>query len=91
MKAKDSRKKPLFPSMDRTDVIVVAWAETCKGPGWANTPIWLIVRDKDGRLRQEAIQPENQTAEMLTLFDVSGAAASAMTDAVIMATGLTPF
>jgi hypothetical protein len=62
--------------------IVTAWAERASGPGWSNALVWVIVRDGNGVLRQECLQPEEQTAEMHHLFGVSAAAAQAMLIAV---------
>ena len=66
----------------KDDTIVTAFAEYAYGPGWANAPIWVIVRDKTGELRQESIQPLEQTAEMTTLFRISDVVNKAMTTAV---------
>lgn len=66
----------------KTEKVVTAFAEYAAGPGWANRPIWVIVRGADQRLREECIQPEDQTAEMHALFRVSNAAHEAMTSAV---------
>ena len=62
--------------------IVTAYAERANGPGWANSPIWVIVRDRFGNLREECLQPDEQTAEMAVLYRVSEAAHSAMVSAV---------
>ena len=52
-------------------------------PGWGNAPIWVIVRSKlDGSLREECIQPNEQTEEMQTLYQVSQVAHGAMSKAV---------
>jgi hypothetical protein len=41
--------------------------------------VWVIVRGPDdGSLRQECLQPDEQTAEIVTLFNISAAAASDM-------------
>ena len=66
----------------KTEKIVTAFAEYAAGPGWANRPLWVIVRGADQRLREECIQPEDQTAEMHALFRVSNAAHEAMRSAV---------
>jgi hypothetical protein len=66
----------------KTEKIVTAFAEYAAGPGWANRPLWVIVRGADLWLREECIQPENQTAEMRALFRVSSAAHEAMKSAV---------
>jgi len=66
----------------KTEKIVTAFAEYASGPGWANRPLWVIVRGADLRLREECIQPKTQTAEMKALFRVSNAAHEAMKSAV---------
>lgn len=35
----------------KTEKIVTAFAEYAAGPGWANRPLWVIVRGADQRLR----------------------------------------
>lgn len=70
------------------DKIVTAYAEYASGPGWVNRPIWVIVRGADMALREECIQPEDHTPELLALFDVSSAVQVAMTAAVSAATGV---
>lgn len=58
--------------------VVTAYAERAAGPGWANSPIWVIVRDGDKRLHQICIQPEERTAHLHYLYDVSAASHAAM-------------
>lgn len=62
--------------------IVTAYAESADGPGWANAPIWVIIRQEDGTLCWECIQPKDQTAEMVILYKVSQAAHQSMVAAV---------
>jgi len=66
----------------KDEEIVAAWAEFVSGPGWANSPVWVLVREPAGALRIECLQPEAQTEEILTLFRVSDAASRAMLNAV---------
>ena len=54
--------------------VVTAWAEHCSGPGWSNSVVWVILRDGDGRLTQECLQPGDATSDMLTMFPVSDCA-----------------
>ena len=63
------------------DQIVCAYADRASGPGWANSPLWVIVR-RGGILRQECLQPEEQTREIAWLYSVSASAHEAMTGAV---------
>lgn len=71
--------------MDGNREVVCAYAEHSSGPGWANSLVWVIERDGNGRLHQRAIQPEEQSQEMATLFQVCAASHVALTKAVIAA------
>lgn len=62
--------------------IVTAYAEPARGPGWHNTPIWVIWADGGMRLHRDCLQPDEQTAEMRVLYEVSAAAHAAMTAGV---------
>lgn len=66
------------------EVIVTAYAEDAAGPGWANLPIWIIIKGDDG-IRVECLQPDEQTREMLILYDTSQAVHLAMKHAVTRA------
>jgi len=67
---------------DNEEVLAVV-PEHCSGPGWTNTPVWVyIVNDLTGAVRTESIQPERQTAAMLTLFDTAVAIQKALKNAV---------
>lgn len=61
------------------DKIITAYAERASGPGWANSPLWLIVCGADRELRQECIQPDEQTKEMHALYSASEAVHCSMT------------
>ena len=69
------------PPMSDRQTVVTAFAESCSGPGWANNPVWVVLKDGDGKLSLDAIQPENQTDTMCALYGVSQAAHLAMTKA----------
>lgn len=44
--------------LGKHDKVVTAYAERASGPGWGNSPIWVIIRSNlDGAYRQECIQP----------------------------------
>jgi hypothetical protein len=64
------------------ETIVAAFAESASGPGWANQPVWVIVRAVDHAMRMECIQPSEQSTEIMTLYGVSQAAHLYMTAAV---------
>lgn len=67
----------------KTDHIITAFGQSASGPGWGNSPVWIIVQSRlDGSIRQECIQPEDQTVEIHHLYRVSQAAHEAMTEAV---------
>ena len=76
--------KPPFTLADGESV-VTAYATYVSGPGWLNTPIWVIVRARDGTLREECIQPRDQTNEMCEHFGYSALAHRNMTAAVVAA------
>lgn len=51
--------------------IVTAYAQAAAGPGWSNTPVWVIVRGADGKLREECLQPTEQTQTMRLFYRIS--------------------
>jgi len=61
--------------------IITAFAESAAGPGWANSPIWIVVQDENKKIQMECIQPEEQTPEMRLLYAISQAAHFSMTNA----------
>lgn len=65
--------------------IVTAWAESASGPGWANQPVWVLVRERCGKLRIECLQPDEQSRDIHTLYRVSSSAHDAMVAAVVLA------
>ena len=77
----DRRSRPRLYD-PKTEHIVTAWAEPAAGPGWANRPLWVLIRDGDGKLRVECIQPADQTVDMHILYSVSAAVHAQMTRAV---------
>lgn len=66
----------------KSDFIITAYAERCSGPGWANAPVIAIVQNKEGVIREEYIQPDKQTTEMVWLYDVCEMAHLSMRTAV---------
>lgn len=69
--------------LGKHDKVVTAYAERASGPGWGNSPIWVIIRSNlDGAYRQECIQPADFVPEFIYLYQVSHAAHQAMTRAV---------
>ncbi len=69
--------------LEKHDHIVTAYAERASGPGWANAPVWCVVRSGlDGTFRLECLQPVEFSSEIATLYNLSAAAHDAMTHAV---------
>lgn len=62
----------------KTDRIVCAYARPANGPGWANAPLWVVVKDKDGKLQERCLQPSEQTREMQLLYRIASCVDSAL-------------
>lgn len=60
------------------DHVVAAYAKLASGPGWSNTPVWVIVESCTGELRTECLQPEEQTPGMQLLYGISASVHQAM-------------
>ena len=55
------------------DRVLAARPENASGSGWRNKPIWVYVEGTGGTIRVECLQPDEQTENMLLLFDVAEA------------------
>ena len=76
------KTKPAI-KLGKDEEIVACVPESCSGPGWSNTLIWVWIKDNgSGSTRVEALQPESITPEMYLLFAVCEAAHSAMLNEV---------
>lgn len=65
--------------LNKNEYVVTAYASRASGPGWANTPLWVVIRDRvTGLFREDCIQPEQQTAGMRILYNVSEQTHAAM-------------
>lgn len=65
--------------LNKDEYVVTAYASRASGPGWANTPLWVVIRDRvTGLYREDCIQPEHQTAGMRILYGISEQAHMAM-------------
>lgn len=72
--------------LGKHDHVIAAFAEPASGPGWANMPVWVFVRDaQDGSIRRECMQPDEQSEEIAILYRTCAAAHAAMTAAVTRA------
>lgn len=61
----------MIDGMKKTDTVVCAYAEPAAGPGWANSPVWVIVRDERHVLREVCLQPQDQSREMRLFYSMS--------------------
>ncbi len=65
------------------ETIIGAWAETPSGPGWSNRLIWVCIYDgATGRHRVDALQPKEQSEEILSAFSMHVASSDALRVAV---------
>lgn len=69
-------------SLSDDESIITAFAEHADGPGWHNHIITVIITNQHGQLRMASLQPDEQSAAMRTLFDVSNSVHVSMTDAI---------
>lgn len=65
------------------DKIITAYARYANGPGWSNAPVWVVIRGQDGTLREECLQPSEQSADILKLYRICAVANAELTDAVV--------
>ena len=66
-------------ALHRDERIIAVVPEFSRGPGWSNRPLWVYIAGNSNKtLRTECIQPEEQTAEMHTLFAPGAAMSSAL-------------
>ena len=68
--------------LDKDEYIVTAWPELASGPGWANSPVWVIVSNSSGKMRQEVLQPDEFSYDMHVLFKPALAAHESFLHAV---------
>ncbi len=65
------------------DHVVGAWADAPCGPGWSNRLVWVCVRSAlDGAHRVDALQPEEQSEEILAMFPFTLVASGQLLGAV---------
>lgn len=69
--------------MARVKRLVTAFAEPAAGPGWANTPLYIIWRDEKGALHEECLQPEDQSITMKALYAVASASHASLCHQII--------
>lgn len=70
-------------TLSEHEIIVGAWAEAPSGPGWSNRLIWVCIYDgTTGRHRVDALQPREQSEEILSAFEMHRASSDALIGAV---------
>lgn len=52
------------------EYLVTAWAEYCSGPGWSNQLINVIIKDINGKMRQDCLQPAEQSKSIRDMFEI---------------------
>lgn len=70
------------------DCILVVYARSASGPGWGNLPLWVVVANELNELREECIQPDEQTDAMRLLYRSSEAINNEMRQEVRRALGM---
>lgn len=78
--------KTIKPKLSKFERVVCAYAQPWTDPTargrWLNTPIWVIVRGDDGVLREEVLQPDEQSKELQMLYEIAAATHIAMLSAL---------
>jgi hypothetical protein len=68
--------------LSKDESVVTAYAQPANGPGWANRPLWVVVR-RNGteEYRMVCLQPHEQTEEMVCLYGIAAQVQGQMTKA----------
>ena len=59
--------------LNKHEHIIAVVAEPASGPGWSNTPLWIIVQDSNGKFRRECLQPDEQSHGIRVLYPTAAA------------------
>lgn len=71
------------PRLSKLERIVCAYAQPARSEGlWINAPLWIVVRGEDGVLREECVQPDEQSKELQMLYSTAAAVHCALLDAL---------
>ncbi len=66
---------PYKIKLTENERVICAYAEKASGPGWSNRPVFVVIESKcTGGIRTECIQPDQQSEEMLTIYDFAAEA-----------------
>ena len=58
--------------LTENEMVVCAYAEKASGPGWSNCPVFVVIENKcTCGIRTECIQMDQQSEEMLTIYDIA--------------------
>jgi hypothetical protein len=67
----------------KSDRVVCVYARKASGPGWRNRPLWVVLEDRrTGKMREECLQPSEQSEGMQCLYDIASEVDAAMMGAV---------
>lgn len=85
--AKTTGAKPVclerMVRLSEHEYVETAYAQHAAGPGWSNTPLWIVITDgATGKTRKACLQPDEQTTEMHTLYSFAALAHESMMSAV---------
>ena len=65
------------------DIILTAWCESHRGPGWSNQCVRYVVLEACGNLRDGWLQPEQWASDVdLTVYAVSQTVSEGLVKAV---------
>ena len=75
-------KVRLALNLKEGDHIETAWAKFAAGPGWANQPLWVLIKRASGKYEVACLQPEEYTPDVRMLYAISNVVCDSMTAAV---------
>jgi hypothetical protein len=58
-------------NLQPTERILTAYAQPAKGPGWNNRPLWVIIENRNGEIRQECLQQREFSDSIHVLYDIA--------------------
>lgn len=75
--------------MSKDDRIVTVFAEPAAGPGWANQPLYVVIKNRFSDFpRIECLQPDEQGRDLQNLYSVSASIHGRMKQIVEHLTGI---
>lgn len=73
---------PKTITLQEGEIVIAVVPEYASGPGWANQPTWVYVRDSQGKCRMVCIQPDERSASLNALFHAGEAMTRCLINAV---------